>query len=61
MKKINLKGGIKYLFTRLKKLDTKTKIVYIGLFALVLIFPTISLSRYIYDVIKDTLLSSNTQ
>ena len=53
MKKINLKAGIKYLFTRLKKLDNKTKIVYIGLFALVLIFPTISLSRYIYDVIKD--------
>ena len=53
MKKINLKGGLKYLFTRLKKLDNKTKIVFIGLFVLILIFPTISLSRYIYDVIKE--------
>jgi len=49
----NIKEGIKYLFTRLKKLDNKTKLVYIGLFALILIFPTISLSRFIYDVVKD--------
>ena len=51
MKKIT--SGISYLFKRIKKLDNKTKIVFIGLFVLVLIFPTISLSRYIYDVIKD--------
>lgn len=51
MKKI--KSGISYLFKRIYKLDNKTKIVFIGLFVLVLIFPTISLSRYIYDVIKD--------
>lgn len=51
MKKI--KEGLKYLFKRIKKLDNKTKIVFIGLFVLILIFPTISLSRYIYDVIKD--------
>ena len=49
----NIKSGVKYLFTRFKKLDNKTKVVFTGLFLLIIIFPTVSLSRYIYDVIKD--------
>ena len=53
MKKINLVGGFKYLITRFKKLDNKTKLVYTGLFVLVLMFPTITLSRYIYEIVKD--------
>ena len=60
LKKINLIGGFKYLVARFKKLDNKTKIVYTGLFLLVLLFPTITLSRYIYDIIRDRyLLSQN--
>lgn len=44
---------IKYLFKRIKKLDNKTKVVFIALMVLILIFPTITLSRYIYNIIKD--------
>ena len=47
IKKLNLIGGFKYLFSRFKKLDNKTKLVYTGLFLVVLLFPTITLSRYI--------------
>jgi hypothetical protein len=50
----------KYVFKRIKKLDNKTKLVFIALMVLILIFPTITLSRYIYNVIKDRYyLSSN--
>ena len=60
IKKLNLIGGFKYLFSRFKKLDNKTKLVYTGLFLVVLLFPTITLSRYIYDIIRDRyLLSQN--
>jgi hypothetical protein len=44
---------IKYLIKRIKKLDNKTKVVYIALMVLILLFPTITLSRYIYNIIKD--------
>ncbi len=43
----------KYIFTRFKKLDNKTKVVFIALMVLILLFPTITLSRYIYNIIKD--------
>ena len=60
IKKFNPIGGLKYLFTRFKKLDNKTKLVYTGLFVLVLMFPTITLSRYIYEIVRDRyLLSQN--